>query len=231
MKHFISALLKNTLLAAMALLVSYGVFLFMYSFVILEELDVEALDTFSVSHITLPNEKRPEPKEDQPQDNIEEMPQTPSLNLTPVVMSIQMPAIAPPTVATNLAAMPFEFDQSASLKAFSATNAPFNQGGNRVSTGKKYVPYSSVQPNIPEIAWINRLNGSIEVSINIDQQGRVIQVGILDSAPKGIFEEEVIKAVYRWLYPPYIHQGKAQAVKPKQKIELFWRDYPNNVTL
>lgn len=219
------------MLATMALLVSYGVFLFMYSFVILEEFEDEILTTFAVTHIIMPNDKPPEPENVQPQENVEEMPQTPSLNLDPVVIATQMPSIAPPNVETNLASIPFEFDKSASLKAFSATNAPFNQGSSKVSTGKKHVPYSTVQPNIPEIAWINRLNGWIEVSINIDEQGKVTQVDILDSVPKGIFEEEVIKAVYSWLYSPYIHQGKAEAIKLKQKIELFWQDYPSNVTL
>jgi len=157
------------------------------------------------------------------------MPETPSLNLDPVVITTKMPSIAPLNVKTNLAISPFEFDKSASLNAFSAINSPFAQGSGKVSTGKKFVPVASTQPNIPEMAWINRINGWVEVSIDIDEHGKVTQVNVLDSVPKGVFEEEVIKAVYHWLYNPYIHQGKKVAIKLKQKIELFWQDYPTNV--
>jgi len=231
MKNLLAKFIKNSIIASMALIISYGVFLFMYSFVIPKVLEDEVITAFDVAHITIPKEDPPEPKKEQQQDDIEEMPQTPSLRLDPVVLITQMPSVKLPNIAPNLATNELAFDQAASLNAFSTTSGVFNPGNSKVRTGKKHVPYSSVQPNIPEIAWINRLNGTVEVSLSINQQGKVTHVDILNSAPQGIFEEAVIKAVYRWAYPPYIVQGKAQAIKLRQKIELFWRDYPNNVAL
>jgi protein TonB len=100
-----------------------------------------------------------------------------------------------------------------------------------VNVGEKFTPVASLQPDIPEMAWINRINGWVEISIDINENGKVTQVNILDSAPKGVFEDEVTKAIYRWLYRPYVFEGKAVAIKLKQRIELFWEDYHNNVNL
>jgi len=231
MKYLLAKLLKNSILATMALIISYVVFLFMYGFVIPQVLEDEVVTAFDVAHIAIPKESPPEPKEEQQQDEIEEMPQTPSLKLDPVMITTKMPSVELPNVDPHLAPIGLAFDQAASLSAFSTSSGAFNPGNSKVRTGKKHVPYSSVQPNIPEIAWINRLNGTIEVSLSINQQGKVTHVDILNSSPKGIFEEAVIEAVYRWSYSPYMVQGKAQSIKLRQKIELFWRDYPNNVTL
>jgi TonB family protein len=229
--YFFAKIAKNLLLAMMALLLSYAVFLFMYSLVIQKEYESEDFNTFIVTNITLPDEKPPEPDKEEPQENIEDMPQTQSLALKPLVITTNTSSIVNPMLETNLSLKPFEFDKSASLKGLSSVTRSFSQGKSIVNVGEKFTPVASLQPDIPEMAWINRINGWVEISIDINENGKVTQVNILDSAPKGVFEDEVTKAIYRWLYRPYVFEGKAVAIKLKQRIELFWEDYPNNVNL
>jgi outer membrane biosynthesis protein TonB len=55
-------------------------------------------------------------------------------------------------------------------------------------------------------------------------------VRVLDSQPKGVFDENVIAAVSDWIYDSADIQGRKVKVQLTQRIELFWKDYPNNNT-
>ena len=65
------------------------------------------------------------------------------------------------------------------------------------------------------------------VAFTLTPEGRTKNVRILDSYPRGIFEEKTIKAVEDWLYDMRDVRVKGEIILT-QRIELKWKDYPNN---
>ena len=90
-------------------------------------------------------------------------------------------------------------------------------------------PYSTRVPNIPLIAWQNKINGWVLVVFNVNVEGRTENIKVLDANPKGIFEEEVVRAVGRWRYPLGSLQNYQGNLVLTQKIQLFYRNYPKNL--
>ncbi len=95
---------------------------------------------------------------------------------------------------------------------------------------REIVPFGTRQPNIPEYAWKNKINGWVLVTFSVNTSGKVENVRVLDSQPKGVFDENVIAAVSDWIYDSADIQGRKVKVQLTQRIELFWKDYPNNNT-
>lgn len=102
----------------------------------------------------------------------------------------------------------------------------FNAG----QKGKGYVevvPLATRRPNIPEQAWQHKIDGWVLVAFTLKADGRTADVRVLDAQPGGVFENTVIKAVEDWLYDMRDIDHKGELILT-QKIELFWRDYPDN---
>lgn len=93
---------------------------------------------------------------------------------------------------------------------------------------REILPRATRQPNIPEYAWKNKIDGWVLVAFSVNTLGDVENVRVLDANPKGVFEENVIASVKHWVYSPADIGGKKVKVQLTQKIELFWKDYPNN---
>ena len=93
---------------------------------------------------------------------------------------------------------------------------------------REIVPFGTRQPNIPEYAWKNRIDGWVLVTFTVNTSGHVENVRVLDSQPKGVFDENVVAAVSDWIYDAADIKGRKVKVQLTQRVELFWKDYPNN---
>jgi len=93
---------------------------------------------------------------------------------------------------------------------------------------REVLPNATRQPNIPEIAWKNKINGWVLVAFTVNAKGFVENVRVLDAQPRGVFEENVIASVKHWVYSPSEFGGKKVKAQLTQRIELFYKDYPNN---
>lgn len=93
---------------------------------------------------------------------------------------------------------------------------------------REVVPNATRQPNIPEIAWKNKINGWVLVAFTVNAKGFVENVRVLDAQPRGVFEENVIASVKHWVYSPADFGGRKVKAQLTQKIELYYKDYPNN---
>lgn len=93
---------------------------------------------------------------------------------------------------------------------------------------REIVPYGTRQPNVPEYAWKNKIDGWVLVTFTVNTSGKVENVQVLDSQPKGVFDEKVIAAVSDWIYDPADMKGRKVKVQLTQRIEMHWKDYPNN---
>jgi len=69
-------------------------------------------------------------------------------------------------------------------------------------------PVVRVPPPYPYKARERNIEGIVQVKMLVDTDGSVSQVQILDSRPKGIFEESVLKSVPNWKFNPGKIEGR-----------------------
>lgn len=93
---------------------------------------------------------------------------------------------------------------------------------------REIVPFGTRQPNIPEAAWRNKTDGWVLVTFTVNMKGKVENVRVLDSQPAGLFDANVVAAVSDWIYDPEDLKARKAKVQLTQRIEMHWKDYPNN---
>lgn len=71
------------------------------------------------------------------------------------------------------------------------------------------VPLVRINPDYPQRALSRGLEGWVQVQFTISETGAVIDPVVVDSSPKGIFDDAAIKAVSRWRYNPKIEGAVA----------------------
>jgi len=103
-------------------------------------------------------------------------------------------------------------------------NALGDQIGNQPKALRKIVPVATRKPQIPKIAWENKINGWVMVSIEVTPFGSTENIQIIDASPRGVFEDSAVEAVKRWRYEGF----KGSNRRLLQKIEFEWKDYPYN---
>lgn len=147
----------------------------------------------------------------------------PVMALTPVSQSLPSPPLA---AQPDWQALTPDVPAPSSSGPVPVSAAGFDAG----KKGKGYievVPLATRRPNIPERAWHHKIDGWVLVAFTLKADGRTANVRVLDAQPGGVFEQSVISAVEDWLYDMGNLKQQGDIVLT-QKIELFWRDYPDN---
>ena len=88
--------------------------------------------------------------------------------------------------------------------------------GNLMLLDKTATAVVRIDPKYPAEAAKNGIEGWVKLSFSIDASGAVVDVQVLDSEPKRIFDREAIKALKAWKYQPLIREGKALAQQGMQ---------------
>ncbi|MFT5277256.1 MAG: protein TonB, partial [Granulosicoccus sp.] len=70
-------------------------------------------------------------------------------------------------------------------------------------------PLVRFNPDYPPVAARDGVEGWVELSFSIDASGAVINVEVLNSDPKRIFDKAAKRALKRWKYQAKIEQGRA----------------------
>ena len=70
-------------------------------------------------------------------------------------------------------------------------------------------PLVRFNPEYPPVAARDGVEGWVELSFSIDASGAVINVEVLNSDPKRIFDKAAKRALKRWKYQAKIEQGRA----------------------
>ncbi|MFY0641654.1 MAG: TonB family protein [Bermanella sp.] len=176
------------------------------------------------------DEKAPKPKK---KTDIEPEPILKSeidLSIAPSVNNSNQPLINLSTAQTD-----FQF-QSKDIPRFqenwiqpkassqSGAKALGEEIGSTPEALRKVIPISTRQPQIPKIAWENKINGWVLVSLEVKPSGRTENIQVLDAYPRGVFEDEAVAAVSSWLYETYTGSNR----RLLQKIEFQWKYYPYN---
>lgn len=212
-----------------ALLITVAVFLFMQSLIRAGQQETVALPVYSTVEVL-----REEPEEDKPE--IEpETPREPSEEPAMAALEISPPTPEPATEleipALDLATG--EIDIQAPGDDWSA---PLGSGGIGLAAagtdGAGYVevtPYNTRRPNVPEVAWQNRIDGWVLVAFTVTPDGRTREVRVLDAFPRGVFEEKVVAAVEDWHYSVSFIGKQRGDILLTQRVEVLWRNYPQNL--
>ena len=116
-------------------------------------------------------------------------------------------------------------------------SAPVAAGTVAVGTGVgqdsrgyvEVVPFNTRRPNVPEVAWQNKINGWVLVAFTITPEGRTQDIRVLDARPRGVFEDKVIAAVEDWRYHLNFASKNKYSVTLTQKVEVDWENYPQNL--
>lgn len=92
---------------------------------------------------------------------------------------------------------------------------------------REVVPVSTSRPNIPKVAYDNRIDGWVLLAFTVSPEGKVSNIRVMDAEPRGVFEANAIAAVKGWIYQPF--EGEPRHIS--QRIEFEWSMYPYNMDL
>jgi TonB family protein len=79
----------------------------------------------------------------------------------------------------------------------------------------RYVP-----PEYPDRALTDRTSGSVTVQYTVDKQGRTRDVKVVESTPRGVFDDAAISAIQRWRYRPAQYNGQPVEVPVRTRIRF-----------
>ncbi|MEP5569660.1 MAG: TonB family protein [Halioglobus sp.] len=212
-----------------AMVISLAIFLFMQSLIKRGQSEDIQLVVYENVEIL---RQQPEPEEP---ENVEQAPQ--EAPQEPLMEQLQM---APPTSQPKpVLEMPSldlgvgDIDIRAVGNNFSA---PLGAGGVSIPGGGQdakgfveVVPYNTRRPNVPDVAWQNKINGWVLVAFTVTPRGETRDVRVLDAKPRGVFEEKVIAAVEDWQYSVKFAGKSSSNVVLTQRVEVRWQDFPNNL--
>lgn len=82
------------------------------------------------------------------------------------------------------------------------------------------IPLVRMSAQYPQRAIRQKIEGFVTARLEINAQGTVDSVEILDAQPRGVFEREAMRALYRYKFKPKIVDGQASAQTAVQTIEF-----------
>lgn len=77
-----------------------------------------------------------------------------------------------------------------------------------------------VRPKYPLAAARNGIEGEVELEFTVLPDGGVADVRVVRAEPRGVFEQEAIRAILRWQFIPKRENGEPMAVRARQVIRF-----------
>ena len=224
--------IKVTAAFIVAMLVTLAIFLFMQHLISSDQTTLDTIELAAVVEIYRAPPKHeeiePEPEPEKVTEALDE-PKMDSVvtSVAEPIASVDqvMPSVNIGSISVNVGAVDGQWSLPVSGQALGVLDSGKDSKGY-----VEVVPYATRQPNIPEIALQNKINGWVLVVFSVTTSGHTSNVRILDANPKGIFEEEVQRAVGFWRYNVSALKDYTGDMVLTQKVELYWKDYPDNIT-
>lgn len=81
------------------------------------------------------------------------------------------------------------------------------------------IPLVRMPAQYPNKAKRRNIEGFVKARLEVNAQGTVDSVEIIDAKPRGVFERSAIRALYKYKFKPQIIDGKPQAQTVTQTLE------------
>lgn len=81
-------------------------------------------------------------------------------------------------------------------------------------------PVERVAPEYPSRARSKSIEGSVTLSVLVDESGAVRDVQVLEADPPGVFDDAARTAVQGWRFEPGLYQGRAVPVRVQQVMRF-----------
>jgi protein TonB len=215
-----------------ALLITLVVFLFMHSLIQRSKEEGPPLVVYNDVQIVHSEPEEPPPQEQQLQAEQEPVAE-------PAMKPLEIAAVPPaavPAAALEIPALDLGVGDINIAAAGKRWSAPVASGSGDVIVGGvdaqgyiEVVPFDTRRPNVPEVAWRNKISGWVLVAFSVTPQGRTRGVRVLDASPRGVFEDAVIAAVKDWTYRISFSGKTSGEVVLTQKVEVLWTNFPQNL--
>jgi len=82
------------------------------------------------------------------------------------------------------------------------------------------IPIVRIEPQYPREALIEGISGWVEIEFTIEPDGSVSDPKIISSNPRRMFDQNAIRAIYKWKFKPRIEDGKPVARRATQRLEF-----------
>lgn len=215
-----------------AILITLAIFLFMYSLIQRGKEEGSQLAVYSDVQIVHRQPEEPPPEEQEPETKPE---YTDEPSMEPLAVTAVTPVTAP-AEKLEIPALDLGVGDINIAAVGDRWSAPLGSGGVQISAGGsdaqgyiEVVPFDTRRPNVPEVAWQNKIDGWVLVAFSVTPEGHTRDVRVLDASPRGVFEETVMAAVADWRYR-ISFSGKARGdVVLTQKVAVLWTNYPHNL--
>ncbi len=214
------------------LLITTMVFLFMQSLIKSREQQELVLPVHSMVEILHeePEEDEPEPEEVEPEEPVEQ----------PSMDSLEIAAPTPePSLNLEIPALDFAMGDIKIQSVGDRWSGPVGRGTGAVNLAGgegedaqgfiEVIPYDTRRPNVPDVAYQNKISGWVLVAFRVAGDGSTRDVRVMDANPRGVFEEKVVAAVSDWKYRVNFYGGATGSVVLTQKVDVSWENYPQNM--
>ncbi|WNJ95147.1 energy transducer TonB [Vibrio ruber] len=95
---------------------------------------------------------------------------------------------------------------------------------NAIGSSQQAVPLYQVKPDYPPKAMRRQIEGSVTLQFDIDETGRAINIQVIDSQPKRIFDRSARRAISQWKFQPRVVNGKAEKQVGMTQVIKFEMD-------
>jgi protein TonB len=215
-----------------AILITVAIFMFMQSLIkSRQEQDVVLpLHTLVEMPREEPEQEQPEPEEEPPEEPLEE----------PIMEALEMaPPTPEPAPELEINALDLDMgdiriqsvgDRWSGPVGSGTVPAPAADAGGEDAQGYiEVIPFDTRRPNVPDVAWENRISGWVLVAFRVRSDGTTHDIKVLDANPRGVFEEKVVAAVADWRYRVNFYGKASGSVVLTQKVPVDWQTYPQNM--
>lgn len=211
-----------------ALFITIAVFLFMQG--LIESRRKEDVQLLVHQPIEITREQKTEQKPERPPEELRQP--------EPAMAELQLPVLSPqPKMNLEIPPLDLGAGDLEIVGTGDRWNAPLGSDAVGILESRgigaegfvEVVPISTRKPNVPELAWKNKINGWVLVAFNVTPDGRTRNIRVLDANPRGVFEEKVIAAVEDWLYSVRFSGERKGEVVLTQRVGVEWKDFHLNM--
>ena len=136
-------------------------------------------------------------------------------------LNIDIPQSAPPVaLEVELPSLAMRPDVAGGPYLGSAWAAPGAQPYSGTGIDTDVIPIVRVRPIYPRQAMYRGLEGWVDLEFTINKDGTVSEPVVIDSRPRGVFNQSAMLSIKRWKFRPKIVDGKPVERRARQRMNF-----------